>query len=99
MVDLFEARVPRDAAILAECSGTISFDKEIRGKQKIIITGEKEQHYVLVPKWRRIEIAEGEYVEKGEIISEGEKNLHDILRLLGVNEMADYLVKEIQECI
>ena len=97
VVDLFEARIPRDAAILAECSGTISFDREIRGKQKIIITGEKEQHYVLVPKWRRIEIAEGEYVEKGEIISEGEKNLHDILRLLGVNEMADYLVKEIQD--
>ena len=97
VVDLFEARVPQEAAILAECSGTISFDKEIRGKQKIVITGKDEQHYVLVPKWRRIEIAEGEYVEKGEVISEGERNPHDILRLLGVNEMADYLVKEIQD--
>ena len=97
VVDLFEARVPQDAAILAECSGTISFDREIRGKQKIIITGKKEKHHILVPKWRRVEIAEGEYVEKGEVISEGERNPHDILRLLGVNEIADYLVKEIQD--
>ncbi|MBC6414664.1 MAG: DNA-directed RNA polymerase subunit beta' [Chromatiales bacterium] len=97
VVDLFEARIPQDAAILAECSGTISFDREIRGKQKIVITGKEEKHYVMVPKWRRVEIAEGEYVEKGEVISEGERNLHDILRLLGVNEMAEYLVKEIQD--
>ena len=97
VVDLFEARIPQEAAILAECSGTISFDREIRGKQKIVITAKDERHYVLVPKWRRIEIAEGEYVEKGEVISEGERNPHDVLRLLGVNEMADYLVKEIQD--
>ena len=97
VVDLFEARIPQEAAILAECSGTIGFDKEIRGKQKIVITGKQEKHHVFVPKWRRIEIAEGEYVEKGEVISEGERNPHDILRLLGVNEMADYLVKEIQD--
>ncbi len=97
VVDLFEARIPQEAAILAECSGNISFDREIRGKQKIVITGKQEKHYVLVPKWRRIEIAEGEYVEKGEVISEGERNPHDILRLLGINEMADYLVKEIQD--
>ena len=97
VVDLFEARVPQEAAILAECSGTIGFDREIRGKQKIVITGKKEKHYVMVPKWRRIEIAEGEYVEKGEVISEGERNPHDVLRLLGINEMADYLVKEIQD--
>ncbi len=97
VVDLFEARIPQEAAILAECSGTISFDREIRGKQKIVITGKQEMHHVMVPKWRRIEIAEGEYVEKGEVISEGERNPHDILRLLGINEMADYLVKEIQD--
>ena len=97
VVDLFEARIPQESAILAECSGTISFDKEIRGKQKIVITGKEGQHFVLVPKWRRIEIAEGEYVEKGEVISEGERNPHDILRLLGINELADYLVKEIQD--
>ena len=97
VVDLFEARIPQEAAILAECSGTIGFDREIRGKQKIVITGKQEKHHVFVPKWRRIEIAEGEYVEKGEVISEGERNPHDILRLLGINEMADYLVKEIQD--
>ena len=97
VVDLFEARVPQDAAILAECSGTISFDREVRGKQKIVITGKKEKHYASVPRRRRIEIAEGEYVEKGEVISEGERNPHDVLRLLGVNEMTDYLVKEIQD--
>lgn len=98
VADLFEARKPKDSAILAECSGIVSFGKETRGKQRIIITDEKgDSHELLVPKWRRVEVAEGEQVEQGEIIAEGEPNLHDILRLLGINALAEYLVKEIQD--
>jgi len=97
VVDLFEARVPKNAAILAAHSGTITFDKEIRSKQRFVINSKHGKHYVLVPKDRRIEVAEGEHVEKGEVISEGERNLHDILRIQGLNEMADYLVQEIQD--
>ena len=98
VADLFEARKPKDPAILAECSGTVSFGKETRGKQRIIITdSEGKEHELLVPKWRRVEVAEGEQVEQGEVIAEGEPSLHDILRLLGVNALAEYLVKEIQD--
>jgi DNA-directed RNA polymerase subunit beta' len=98
VADLFEARKPKDPAILAEVSGTVSFGKDTKGKQRLIITdAEGEPHEELIPKWRHVNVFEGEHVEKGEIISDGELNPHDILRLKGVTELADYLVKEIQD--
>ena len=98
VADLFEARKPKEPAILAERSGTTSFGKDTKGKQRLIITEtDGEQHEELIPKWRHVTVFEGEHVEKGETIVDGEPNAHDILRLLGVTAMADYLVKEIQD--
>ncbi|MCF6202365.1 MAG: DNA-directed RNA polymerase subunit beta' [Methylococcaceae bacterium] len=98
VADLFEARKTKDPAILAEATGAISFGKETKGKQRIVITdSEGEQFETLIPKWRHITVFEGEFVEKGETIAEGELTPHDILRLRGVEELADYLVKEIQD--
>ncbi|MBS7456589.1 DNA-directed RNA polymerase subunit beta' [Coralloluteibacterium stylophorae] len=99
VVDLVEARVPKDAAILAEQSGVISFGKETKGKQRLIITDADAgtEFEVLIPKHRQINVFEGEHVEKGETIVDGEPNPQDILRLLGVEPLAAYLVKEIQD--
>jgi len=98
VADLFEARKTKDPAILAEATGTISFGKETKGKQRIVITDSLgEQFETLVPKWRHITVFEGEFVEKGETIAEGELTPHDILRLRGIEELASYLVKEIQD--
>ncbi|QWF70289.1 DNA-directed RNA polymerase subunit beta' [Methylomonas paludis] len=98
VADLFEARKTKDPAILAEATGIVSFGKETKGKQRVIITdSEGEQYETLIPKWRHITVFEGEFVEKGETIAEGELTPHDILRLRGIEELADYLVKEIQD--
>jgi DNA-directed RNA polymerase subunit beta' len=98
VADLFEARKTKDPAILAEATGMIAFGKETKGKQRVIITdAEGEQYETLIPKWRHITVFEGEFVEKGETIAEGELTPHDILRLRGIEELADYLVKEIQD--
>jgi DNA-directed RNA polymerase subunit beta' len=98
VADLFEARKPKDPAILAEATGTVSFGKDTKGKQRLIITdADGEQHEELIPKWRHVNVFEGEQVVKGEMISDGELNPHDILRLRGVTELAEYLVKEIQD--
>ncbi|HHJ12113.1 MAG TPA: DNA-directed RNA polymerase subunit beta', partial [Chromatiales bacterium] len=95
VADLFEARKPKDPAIMAEVSGTVSFGKETKGKQRLVITDEHgERHELLIPKWRTVSVFEGEKVEKGEVIAEGELNPHDILRLRGVTALAEYLVKE-----
>lgn len=98
VADLFEARKPKEPAILAEATGTIGFGKDTKGKQRLIITdADGENHELLIPKWRHVNVFEGEHVDRGEIISDGELNLHDILRLKGVIELAAYLVKEIQD--
>ncbi|MDZ7749975.1 MAG: DNA-directed RNA polymerase subunit beta' [Halofilum sp. (in: g-proteobacteria)] len=98
VADLFEARKPKEPAILAERSGTVSFGKETKGKQRLVITDEHGERYEeLIPKWRNVGVFEGEHVAKGEVISDGEPNPQDILRLLGVEELASYLVKEIQD--
>ncbi len=98
VADLFEARKPKDPAILAEHSGTVSFGKETKGKRRLVITDEHgEKHEELIPKWRHLSIFEGEQVVRGEVISDGELNPHDILRLQGVEPLADYLVREIQD--
>jgi DNA-directed RNA polymerase subunit beta' len=98
VADLFEARKPKDSAILAEQSGTVSFGKETKGKKRLIITPEKGDKYEeLIPKWRNLNVFEGEHVQRGEVIADGEPNPHDILRLQGVEPLANYLVREIQD--
>jgi len=98
VADLFEARKPKEASILAEVSGIISFGKDTKGKQRLVITQDDGEHYEeLIPKWRHVIVFEGERVEKGETIVIGEPDPHDILRLLGVEALDDYLVKEIQD--
>jgi len=98
VADLFEARKPKDSAILAEHSGTVSFGKETKGKRRLIITDEQGEKYEeLIPKWRHLNVFEGEQVERGEVIADGEPNPHDILRLQGVEALANYLVREIQD--
>ena len=105
VADLFEARKPKEPAILAEISGTVSFGKETKGKRRLVITPTDGQplpdgsdHYEsLIPKWRNLSVFEGESVEKGEMISEGPLSPHDILRLKGIAELAKYIVNEIQE--
>jgi DNA-directed RNA polymerase subunit beta' len=105
VADLFEARKPKEAAVLAEISGTVSFGKETKGKRRLVITPteagilpEDEDHYEkLIPKWRHMTVFEGEHVEKGEVVSDGPEDPHDILRLKGVKELANYITKEIQD--
>jgi DNA-directed RNA polymerase subunit beta' len=105
VADLFEARKPKDSAVLAEISGTVSFGKETKGKRRLVITPmdtselpEGDDHYeVLIPKWRHMTVFEGENVEKGEVVSDGPENPHDILRLKGVEALTQYVVKEIQD--
>ena len=98
VADLFEARKPKEAAVLAEVSGTVSFGKDTKGKQRLIITDQEGvPHDILVPKWRHILVFEGEHVEQGEAVVDGMPSPHDILRLLGVSALANYIVNEVQE--
>ncbi len=98
VADLFEARKPKEPAILAEVSGVVSFGKDTKGKQRLVIKdADGNDHEELIPKWRQVIVFEGEHVEKGETVVDGEPNPHDILRLLGVEPLAAYLVKEIQD--
>ena len=98
VADMFEARKPKQPAILAEISGIFSWGRETKGKKRLVITPEKGEHYeVLIPKWRNLDVFEGEKVEKGEMIADGEPSSHDIIRLLGPNVLAEHLVKEVQE--
>ncbi len=98
VADLFEARKPKEPAVLAEQTGTVSFGKDTKGKERLVITNEDgESTEELIPKWRQINVFEGEHVEKGEVVVDGELNPHDILRLLGITALAEYLIKEIQD--
>ena len=98
VADLFEARKPKDPAILAERSGIISFGKDTKGKQRLIIKDtDGSEHEELIPKYRQIIVFEGEHVTRGETMVDGEPSPQDILRLKGVEELARYLVKEIQD--
>jgi DNA-directed RNA polymerase subunit beta' len=105
VADLFEARRPKESSILAEISGTVTYGKETKGKRRLVITplnGELlpdgSSHYeVLIPKHRQLTVFEGEVVAKGEVVSDGPSNPHDILRLQGVVALARYITNEIQD--
>ena len=98
VADLFEARKPKDSAVMAEISGIVNFGKETKGKRRLLITeSEHVCHEELIPKWRNISVFEGEHVSRGEMIADGPPNPHDILRLLGVGALANYIVNEVQD--
>jgi len=98
VADLFEARKPKEPAILAEATGTVSFGKETKGKRRLVITPmDSDPVETLIPKWRTIGVYDAEQVEKGEMVCDGPLSAHDILRLKGVEELAKYIVNEIQE--
>ena len=98
VADLFEARKPKDSAVMAEISGVINFGKETKGKRRLMITeSEQVSHEELIPKWRNISVFEGEHVARGEVVSDGPANPHDILRLLGIGALANYIVNEVQD--
>ncbi|MBX9608169.1 MAG: DNA-directed RNA polymerase subunit beta' [Gammaproteobacteria bacterium] len=98
VADLFEARKPKEPAILAEATGTVSFGKDTKGKQRLIITtAEGDQLESLIPKWRHVTVFEGEHVDRGETVCDGAPDSHDILRLKGIHELTRYVVNEVQE--
>ncbi|MGB0211812.1 MAG: DNA-directed RNA polymerase subunit beta', partial [Algiphilus sp.] len=98
VADLFEARKPKDPAVLAEATGTVRFGTATKGKQRLkIVQSDGEEVELLIPKWQQISVFEGEHVEQGEQITDGEPSPHDILRLRGVVALANHLVKEIQD--
>ncbi len=98
VAELFEARTPKDASILAEFTGTISFGKDTKGKQRLIITDlDGSAHEYLIPKDKHVLVHDGQVVNKGEKIVEGEPDPHDILRLQGVEALARYITDEVQD--
>ncbi|WP_043768420.1 DNA-directed RNA polymerase subunit beta' [Algiphilus aromaticivorans] len=98
VADLFEARKPKDPAVLAEATGTVRFGNATKGKQRLkIVQSDGEEVELLIPKWQQISVFEGEHVERGEQITDGEPSQHDILRLRGVVALSNHVVKEIQD--
>jgi DNA-directed RNA polymerase subunit beta' len=98
VAELFEARKPKEAAIVSEIDGYVTFGKDVKGKQRVIVTPEiGEQKEYLIPKGKHVAVREGEYVKAGEALMDGPTNPHDILAVLGEKELSAYLVNEIQE--
>ena len=98
VAELFEARKPKEHAVISEIDGVVSFGKDTKGKRKIVITpivGEAKEY--LIPKGKHVSVHEGDHVKAGEALMDGSSNPHDILRVLGEKELAKYLVDEIQE--
>src|SRR6266702_2530966 len=98
VAELFEARSPKDAGLLAEVTGTVSFGKDTKGKQRLIITDlDGVAHEYLIPKDKHVTAHDGQVVNKGESIVDGPADPHDILRLLGVEALARYITDEVQD--
>jgi DNA-directed RNA polymerase subunit beta' len=98
VAELFEARSPKDAGILAEVTGTVSFGKDTKGKQRLVITDlDNQQHEYLIPKDKHVLVHDGQVVNKGEMIVDGPVDPHDQLRLLGVEALARYIIDEVQD--
>ena len=97
VAELFEARRPKEAAIICEIEGTVSFGKDLKGKQRVIVTSKNnEQKEYLIPKGKHISVREGEYIRAGETIMDGPSDPHDILHISGARALSSYLVDEIQ---
>ena len=98
VAELFEARSPKDAGLLAEVTGTVSFGKDTKGKQRLVITDlDVVAHEYLIPKDKHVMAHDGQVVNKGETIVDGPADPHDILRLLGVEALARYITDEVQD--
>ncbi len=98
VAELFEARAPKDAGMLAEVTGTTSFGKDTKGKQRLVITDlDGNAHEFLIPKDKNVLVHDGQVVNKGEMIVDGPADPHDILRLLGVEALSRYIVDEVQD--
>jgi DNA-directed RNA polymerase subunit beta' len=98
VAELFEARSPKDAGMLAEVTGTVSFGKDTKGKQRLIITDlDGREHEFLIPKDKHVLVHDGQVVNKGELIVDGPADPHDILRLIGIEALARYIVDEVQD--
>ncbi|HLT28279.1 MAG TPA: DNA-directed RNA polymerase subunit beta', partial [Zeimonas sp.] len=98
VAELFEARSPKDAGMLAEVTGTVSFGKDTKGKQRLVITDlDGNAHEFLIPKDKNVLVHDGQVVNKGEMIVDGAADPHDILRLLGIEALARYIVDEVQD--
>jgi DNA-directed RNA polymerase subunit beta' len=100
VAELFEARKPKDFAIISESEGRIEFGKDYKAKRRIVVASteeDKEPVEYLIPKGKHISVQEGDYVQKGDLLMDGNRVPHDILRILGVEELASYLINEIQE--
>ena len=98
VAELFEARSPKDAGLLAEATGTISFGKDTKGKQRLIITDlDGIAHEYLIPKEKHVTVHDGQVVNKGEMIVDGPVDPHDILRLLGIEALTRYVTDEVQD--
>jgi len=98
VAELFEARSPKDAGMLAEVTGTVSFGKDTKGKQRLVITDtDGNPHEFLIPKEKNVLVHDGQVVNVGELIVDGPADPHDILRLLGVEALARYIVDEVQD--
>ena len=98
VAELFEARSPKDAGMLAEVTGTASFGKDTKGKQRLVITDlDGNAHEFLIPKDKNVLVHDGQVVNKGEMIVDGPADPHDILRLLGIESLARYIVDEVQD--
>jgi DNA-directed RNA polymerase subunit beta' len=98
VAELFEARSPKDAGMLAEVTGTVSFGKDTKGKQRLVITDlDGQAHEYLIPKDKHVMAHDGQVVNKGEMIVDGPADPHDILRLLGVEALARYICNEVQD--
>jgi DNA-directed RNA polymerase subunit beta' len=100
VAELFEARKPKDFAIISESDGRVEFGKDYKAKRRIVVApteGDNEPVEYLIPKGKHISVQEGDYIEKGDLLMDGNRVPHDILRILGVEELASYLINEIQE--
>ena len=98
VAELFEARAPKDAGMLADITGTVSFGKDTKGKQRLVITDlEGNPFEFLIPKDKNVLVHDGQVVNKGELIVDGPADPHDILRLLGIEALARYIVDEVQD--
>jgi DNA-directed RNA polymerase subunit beta' len=98
VAELFEARAPKDAGMLADITGTVSFGKDTKGKQRLVITDlDGNPFEFLIPKDKNVLVHDGQVVNKGELIVDGPADPHDILRLLGIEALARYIVDEVQD--